>query len=60
MPETNDFYFEVLADNHARFAAKVKATDLKSATQYIANYPRVTTWEQIDKSQIPDDMLKRL
>ena len=54
--EVGTFYFEVVATNGATFATHVKAADLDTAKQFIANFPNVARWNHIQKSEIPADM----
>lgn len=52
------FYFEVLANNGARFAVESpEVTTMDEATRWVQSNPSVLEFEQIDRGNIPDDML---
>ena len=60
MSELQIFYFRVIATNHASFATHIKAPDLKTAEQFLAEYPEAVSWTHVDESEIPADVKAKL
>ena len=58
MSESELFYFEVQKNDDHLGVMSVRAKDLQTAKDCLAKYPRVITYQQMRKEEVPEEWLE--